>query len=49
MLFGRMAAVDSDYSRFGSSAGKNAAVEDFVRYAAFSAHVNGAVFLAAAE
>ena len=49
MLLGTKAAMDSDYSRFDSSAGKNAAVEVFVRYVAFSAPVNGAVFLAAAE
>jgi hypothetical protein len=43
----RSAAMDADYPRPGSAAGKNAAVEAFIRYAAFKNHVTCAAFLAA--
>ncbi len=41
------AAMGADYTRPGSAAAKNAAVEAFIQYAAFKAHVTCAAFLAA--
>ena len=47
MFSARSAAMDSDYPRPGPAAGKNAAVEAFIQYAAFKAHVTYAAFPAA--
>jgi hypothetical protein len=47
MFSARSAAIDADDPRPGAAAGKNAAVEAFIQYAAFKAHVTCAAFLAA--
>jgi hypothetical protein len=39
--------MDADYLRPGSIAGKNIAIEAFIPYSAFKAHVICAAFLAA--
>ena len=47
MFSARSAAMDADNPRPGSAAGKNSAIEAFIQYAAFKAHVTCAAFLAA--
>jgi hypothetical protein len=47
MFSTRSATIGADYPRPGPAAGKNAAVEAFIQYAAFKAHVTCAAFLAA--
>jgi hypothetical protein len=46
-MFSARSAMDAGYPRPGSAAGKNAAIEAFVQYSAFEAHVTCATFLAA--
>jgi hypothetical protein len=46
MFSARSAAIDADDPWPGPAAGKNAAVEAFKHYAAFTAHVTCAAFLA---
>jgi hypothetical protein len=46
-MFSAMSAMDADYPRPGPGAGKNAAIEAFIQYSAFKAHVTNAAFLAA--
>ena len=52
MFSARSAAMDADYLRAGPAAGKNVAVEAFIRYfafkVAFNVNVTCAAFLAAA-
>jgi hypothetical protein len=47
MFSARPTAMDADVPRPGSAAGKNAAVETFIHYAAFKSRVTCAAFLAA--
>ena len=47
MCSARSAAMDAKSPRPASAAGKNAAVETFIQYAAFKARVSCAAFLAA--
>jgi hypothetical protein len=46
-MFSARSALDAGYPRPGPAAGKNAAIEAFVQYSAFEAHVICAAFLAA--
>ena len=46
-MFSARPAMDAGYLRPGPAVGKNAAIEAFVQYSAFEAHVICAAFLAA--
>ena len=46
-MFSARSIMDAGYPRPGPVAGKNAAIEAFIRYSAFKAHVTCAAFLAA--
>jgi hypothetical protein len=46
-MFSARSAMDAGYPRPGPAVGKNAAIEAFVQYSAFEAHVICAAFLAA--
>jgi hypothetical protein len=49
MFSARSAAIDADYPRARSAAGKNVAVEAFIRYAAFNTYPTCAAIAAAGE
>jgi hypothetical protein len=46
-MFSARSVMDAGYPRPGPAAGKNAAIEAFIQYSAFKAHVTCAAFLAA--
>jgi hypothetical protein len=46
-MFSARSVMDAGYPRPGPATGKNAAIEAFIRYSPFKAHVTCAAFLAA--
>ena len=46
-MFSARSVMDAGYPRPGPATGKNAAIEAFIQYSAFRAHVTCAAFLAA--